>query len=152
MGSNINLGKYFVNGPIDIKIVAKLINKINTIDRIGAHSIFLGQVRADERKSSASRQKSKVESIYYTAYKRMAVAEIEKIIEKSLMKFSLNCLIILHSLGKVNAGELSLLIIASSSHRKSCISSIKYVVDEFKRNVPIWKKERFDDGSYRWVE
>lgn len=152
MESDITFGKHFINGPIDFNIAAKLINKINTIDQIGAHSIFLGQVRADENRIFPYKKKSNVESIYYTAYKKMATTEIKRIIEKNSRKFGLNNLCILHSLGKVNTGGISILIIASSSHRKSCISSIKYIVDEFKRTVPIWKKERYEDGSYRWVE
>jgi molybdopterin synthase catalytic subunit len=146
------LDKFFVKGPIGINIATKLIRKIKADDQIGAHTIFLGQVRADEKKIYASNKRSKVEFIHYTAYKTMAAVEIKKIIEKSTKKFNLNNLIILHSLGKVNIGEISMLIIASTSHRKSCISSIKYVVDEFKKNVPIWKKERYENGSYRWVD
>lgn len=135
-----------VKGPISPKKVAELISEHQTKTDLGAHSLFLGQVRADEK------NESKVVYIEYSAYDEMAEKEISNIKEDAIKKFELTCVHINHSLGNVKAGELSLLVMVSAPHRENCLESLKFIVSEIKKRVPIWKKEKFEDGSYRWVE
>ena len=143
---NSNKYKYFVNGPIKTEMISGLVSDIRSNPNLGAQSIFLGQVRADKN------NKSKVQSIHYSAYAEMAEKEIEKIKKNVLKKYGLLNINILHSLGEVKCGEISVLVLVSSVHRGECFESLKYIVNEIKTKVPIWKKEIYEDGSYRWVE
>jgi molybdopterin synthase catalytic subunit len=138
--------KYFVNGPVSSEIITSLFLDNQSNHEIGAQDIFLGQVRADKKDESG------VQSIYYSAYVEMAENEIEKISENTAKQFSLSNINILHSIGEVKCGEISVLVLVSSAHREGCFESLKYIVNEIKTKVPIWKKEIYDDGSYRWVE
>jgi molybdopterin synthase catalytic subunit len=138
--------KYFVNGPIDSEIISELFSNNQSDLKIGAQCIFLGQVRADEK------DKSRVQSIHYSAYAEMAEKEFEKIKKDTVNKFSLSTIKILHSVGEVKCGEISVLVLVSSAHRGECFESLKFIVNEIKTKVPIWKKEIYDDGSSRWIE
>jgi molybdopterin synthase catalytic subunit len=145
--------KFLIKGPINVNMVSDLIVKHQTKHELGTHSLFLGQVRADEIILKEDTEKgSRVKSIVYSAYEEMAEKEIFNIKEDTIKKYSLNCLHIYHSIGEVKTGEISLLVMASSSHRENCFDSLRYVVNEIKNKVPIWKKEIFEDGSHRWIE
>ena len=137
---------YFVKNAISPNFIADQIAKHNSRHNIGGHSIFLGQVRADETDGK------KVESIEYSAYEEMANKEISKIREAAFSKRSLTCLHIYHSLGQVKAGEISLFIFVSAEHRKQAIAAMAELVEDVKFKVPIWKKEIFQDKTEKWVE
>jgi len=131
----------FIKGPIDPVFVSDQIAKHSTKNTIGGHSIFLGQVRADEKEGKV------VEKIVYSAYEEMANKEISKIREEAFSKRDLTCLHIYHSIGEVMVGEISMFIFASSAHRKEAIEGTTEVVEQIKFNVPIWKKEIVEDKS-----
>lgn len=137
---------YFVQGSIKPKFIVEKITEHNTNYTIGAHSIFLGQVRADEVDNK------QVKGIEYSAYKDMANKEIDKIREGAFTKWPLSCMHIYHSNGFVKTGEISLFILVSAGHRKECLEAVQKVTDEIKQKVPIWKKEIIEDGSAHWVE
>lgn len=137
---------YFVQGAIDPFFIGEQIAKHNAKDDIGAHSIFLGQVRADEK---AGKQ---VAGIEYSAYANIANQAFTKIREQAFEKWSLNCLHIIHSEGLVKTGELSLFVFISSGHRKESIKAMEQIVENIKHNVPIWKKEIMEDKSVHWVQ
>jgi molybdopterin synthase catalytic subunit len=136
--------KVFVDGPIRGLFVGESIAKHQSKTSIGAHSIFLGQVRndiIDDREVSA---------IEYSAYEEMAELEIEKIREEAFDKFNLVCLHIYHSLGLVEAGEISLFVFTSSPHRDDSFKATRFIVDEIKSRVPIFGKELFTDSTHGW--
>ncbi len=137
---------YFIQGAIDPVYIGEQIAAHNTKHDIGAHAIFLGQVRADEQ---ADRQ---VAGIEYSAYADMAIQAFTKIREQAFKKWSLNCLHIIHSNGLVKTGELSLFVFCSSVHRIDSINAMEQIVEDIKHTVPIWKKEIMVDQSRRWVE
>jgi len=136
----------FIKGPIKPQFIAEQISKHNTKHDIGAHSIFLGQVRADEVDNK------RVKGIEYSAYENMAEKEISKIRENAFAKWPLSCLHIYHSKGPVKTGEISLFIFVSAGHRTECLKAIHQIVEEIKHKVPIWKKEIMDDGSAHWIK
>jgi molybdopterin synthase catalytic subunit len=146
MNNNNSTYKYFVDGPIGTEVISGLVSNYQSKHELGVQCIFLGQVRADEK------DKSRVQSIQYSAYVEMAEMEMVKIKEDAVKKYGLSGINMLHSLGELNCGEISVLVLVSSAHREECFESLKYVVNEIKTKVPIWKKEIYDDGSYRWVE
>ncbi|MEP7146821.1 MAG: molybdenum cofactor biosynthesis protein MoaE [bacterium] len=129
------INKYFIKGKIDPELIASEIAKHKSKTGIGAHCIFLGQVRADEIEGK------KVSGIIYTSYSEMAEKEITSIREEILGKYDLKCLHIYHSLGEVNTGEISFFVFGSMSHRKNLYQAIEETVDLVKTKVPIWKKQ-----------
>jgi molybdopterin synthase catalytic subunit len=138
--------KVFVRGPIHPGKIADSISKHQSKTEIGAHSIFLGQVRADVMDGRS------VKAIEYSAYKEMADREFHKIRENAFSKFELTCAHIYHSLGKVDAGEICLFIFTSSPHRKGAIDACQYILDSVKTKVPIFGKEIFEDETCQWKE
>ena len=138
--------RFFVDGAISPQTIADSIEKHSTKKNIGAHDLFLGQVRADVIDGKT------VNSIEYSAYDEMAEKEIEKIRESIITKYQLTCAHILHSLGKVNAGEISLFVLVSSPHRKAAMDACREMVELIKKDVPVFGKEIFDDNSYQWKE
>jgi len=136
----------FVEGPIAPSKIAESIEKHSTMHDIGGHSIFLGQVRADELDGKA------VTAIEYTCYPEMAEAVIHEIREETFSKFQLSCMHIYHSLGIVEAGAISLFVFTSSKHRAAAIDACTFVVEAIKSKVPIWGKELFNDESHTWKQ
>jgi molybdopterin synthase catalytic subunit len=134
----------FVEGPIPASMIAQSIEKHSTMLGIGAHSIFLGQVRADEKEGK------KVTAIDYTCYREMADFVFHEIREETFAKFHLTCMHIYHSLGYVKSGEISLFVFTSSKHRRMAIDACSYVVEEIKSKAPVWGKEIFEDESHEW--
>jgi molybdopterin synthase catalytic subunit len=139
--------KVFVQGPINPQFIADSIKKHQSKVNIGAHAIFLGQIRADEKEGGL------VTGIDYSAYEEMAEAAFEKVREAAFEKFDLTCMHIYHSLGLVPVGEISLFVFVSSAHRRIAFEASEFVVEEIKANVPIFGKELIGDkGTYLWKE
>lgn len=136
----------FVDGPISTSMIAEAIQKHQHKTDIGGHSIFLGQVRADN-KGGAS-----VRCIEYTAYADMAIEKAAEIREDIFAKYDLTCLHIYHSLGVVPAGDISLFVFTSSVHRKPAIAACQELVERIKYELPVWGKELFDNESHNWKE
>lgn len=136
--------KVFIEGAITPVFIGESISKHSTKKDIGAHSIFLGQVRNDRINDI------KVKAIEYTSYIEMAEEKFHEIREDAFGKYSLTCLHIYHSLGRVNAGEISLFVFTSSAHRKDAIKACEEIVERIKSEAPVWGKEIFDDESHQW--
>jgi molybdopterin synthase catalytic subunit len=134
----------FTEGAIAPAFIAESIAKHNTQTKIGAHSIFLGQVRNDVIEGK------EVESIEYSTYLEMALEKMHMIREEIFSKYPLTCMHIHHSLGRVKAGEISLFVFTSSEHRKAAIEACSEVVERIKAELPVWGKEVFKDESYQW--
>ena len=136
----------FVQGPISPESIAKSIANHSSKTDIGGHSIFLGQVRADEKEGG------KVTRIEYTAYEDMALEKAFEIREAIFAKYPLSCMHIYHSLGEVKVGEICLFVFTSSKHRKAAIDACEELVERIKKEVPVWGKELIDNDSSVWKE
>ena len=134
----------FKDGAITSEFIGNSIAKHQTKTSIGAHNIFLGQVRADEIDGKP------VAAIDYTAYEEMANAKFHEIREATFEKFELTCMHIYHSLGTVKAGEICLFVFVSSPRRKVTYKAIEYIVEEIKAHAPVFGKEIFEDESHQW--
>jgi len=134
----------FVKGSIDPAFIAESIQKHSTHTSIGAHSIFLGQVRADRI------DEKELKAIDYSAYEEMALEKMYDIREAIFGKYALTCMHVYHSLGRVPAGEICLFVFTSSKHRKAAIDACEEMVERIKSELPIWGKEVFEDESYQW--
>jgi molybdopterin synthase catalytic subunit len=134
----------FVEGAITSGFIADSIQKHSTKTNIGAHSIFLGQVRNDFIDGKT------VAAIEYTAYEEMALEQMHKIREAIFEKYDLTCMDVYHSLGMVAAGEISLFVFTSSIHRKAAIDACEEAVERIKKELPVWGRELFDDSTFQW--
>ncbi|MCM4158295.1 molybdenum cofactor biosynthesis protein MoaE [Antarcticibacterium flavum] len=131
----------FVQGPISSEKIAQSIQNHSTKTNIGAHSIFLGQVRADEKEGST------VTAIEYTTYEEMALQKAFEIREAIFAKYDLTCMHIYHSLGEVKVGEICLFVFTSSKHRKMAIDACEELVERIKKELPVWGKELMENGE-----
>ena len=138
--------KIFVQGAIPVEKIANSIANHQHKTNIGAHDIFLGQVRADEIDGKI------VSHIEYTAYEEMAEKVVHEIREKAFGKFDLTCAHIYHSMGKVKTGELCFFVFTSSAHRQMAFEATRFIVEEIKANAPIYGKEIFEDASSQWKQ
>ena len=134
----------FIQGAIAANFIGDSIAKHQSKTAIGAHNVFLGQVRADEIDGKT------VVAIEYSAYEEMAEKSLYEIREAAFAKYDLTCLHIYHSLGIVKAGEICLFVFVSAPRRKVVFSAIEFLVEEIKEKVPVFGKEIFEDETYAW--
>lgn len=134
----------FIQGPIPAAFIGDSIAKHQSKTAIGAHNIFLGQVRADVIDGK------KVVAIDYSAYEEMAEQNFHDIREAAFAKFELSCLHIYHSLGLVKTGEICLFVFVSAQRRKVTYEALEFLVEAIKEKIPVFGKEVFEDASYTW--
>jgi molybdopterin synthase catalytic subunit len=110
--------------------------------RNGAVASFLGVVRGS----------GGVVSIHYDAYEDMAARVIAEIVAEAQSRFDIGDASVIHRIGVVGAGEPSLRAVVRAPHRTAAFDALRWLVDEVKRRVPIWKKEQYEDGTSRWLD
>jgi len=93
------------------------------------------------------------ETLYleYEAYERMALKEMQKLIEAAKAEYEIANVGIVHRTGKLEIGETSVVISVAAPHRKAAFNACEWLIKELKRTVPIWKKEVYADGE-EWIE
>lgn len=136
----------FFEGPIPAQKIADDIQKHSSKTNIGAHSIFLGQVRADAFEAGL------VEAIEYTSYQEMALEKMHHIREALFEKYHLTCMHVHHSLGRVAVGEICLFVFVSSKHRQAAIEACSELVESIKKELPIWGKEILSNQTSVWKQ
>ena len=143
---NVNMSKktVFIQGPISSEFIGQAIAKHQSKHTIGAHNIFLGQVRADEMDGTI------VSAIEYSAYEEMANEAMDVIREKAFAQFDLICMHIYHSVGEVKAGEICLFVFVSATRRKQVYEATEAIVNWIKTDVPIFGKELFENSTFTW--
>ncbi len=112
--------------------------------RVGAISVFIGIVRGE----TGGRI---VEALEIEAYEEMAVKEMERIRGEALERFDVEEVVILHRVGRLKVGETILVILVAAAHRDEAFKACRYVLEELKRRVPLWKREITSEGA-TWVE
>ncbi len=110
----------------------------------GAVVIFEGVVRNQTRGR-------KTLYLEYEAYEEMALPQIESLAMQALRQFQIRDLAIVHRLGRLEIGEISVLIAVVSAHRAAAFEACRWLIDTLKRTVPIWKKEYFEGGA-AWAD
>ena len=134
-----------INGPVTRDMISSILAFFGNDPASGGHSVFLGQVRADVKGSK------QVVAIDYSAYEDMVRKEAEKITQSIFSEFNdVRSVKIMHSTGRVNAGEISLFVLVSSGHRHQAMEACSKTVELIKSNLPIWKKEIFSDNTHEW--
>ena len=129
-----------VDGPID---VTALLSEASD-ESCGASTMFLGTVR-DVNDGRA------VTGIEYSAYRRMAEREMRSIANEAGEMFGVTHLIVEHRLGTLGLGDISVAVVAAHAHRAPALDANRYVIEQLKRRVPIWKLEHYRDGTREWV-
>ena len=127
--------------PIDS---TSLIREVAAADR-GAIVLFLGTVRN-------SNEGRAVNGIDYSAYDAMAVAEMQRIVSEAESRFAGVAIALEHRVGTLSIGEASVAIACSHAHRAAALDANRFVIEELKRRVPIWKREHHLDGTSEWVD
>jgi molybdopterin synthase catalytic subunit len=127
--------------PID---AASLMAEVSGTE-YGAVSLFVGTVRDTNDGRS-------VDAIDYTAYTVMAEAELERILDEAEARFGVTSLVVEHRIGALGIGDVSVAIAAAHAHRQPALDSVRYIIEEIKKRVPIWKMEHYSDGSREWVD
>jgi len=134
----------FIDGAISPDFIASSITKHQSKKDIGAHEIFLGQVREDKLNNGI------VKAIEFTAHEEMAGEKVNEIREKAFDKFNLSCMHIYHSLNLVETGQICFYVFASSAHRNDCREAVAWLVDTIKEKVPIFGKQILESGEHEW--
>ena len=130
-----------VRDPIDpLEMIDAVSNAAN-----GAVLVFLGAVRQVNEGRA-------VTGIDYAAYEAMALRELEAIVAEGAAKFDTNDIAVRHRLGELTVEEVSVAIAVGHSHRDSAYALSRWVIEELKRRVPIWKREQYVDGTHEWVD
>lgn len=109
----------------------------------GASVLFFGMIR---HQSNAK----KVSYLEYEAYEEMAEKLIQELVASTFAKWALEEIKILHRLGRVWLGQIAIAIEVKSVHRDEAYQASRYLIEEMKHRVPIWKKEYFSDGTSEW--
>lgn len=110
----------------------------------GAYASFEGWVRNHN-------EGREVQALDYEAYESLGVKEGERIIEEALARFEIERAACVHRVGALQLGDLAVWVGVSAHHRDAAFAACRYIIDEVKSRVPIWKKERYLDGDSGWI-
>ena len=126
------------------------ISAADVLDRVGADEdgavvLFLGVVR-DHNDGAA------VTGMTYDAYDEMAGKVLTEVAEAAAERLGTDRLAVVHRVGDLSVGEVSVAIAASSPHRAEAFDAARYVIETIKERVPMWKKEHYVDSGSRWLE
>jgi molybdopterin synthase catalytic subunit len=130
---------FLTESPLDLPA---LVAEVAADDRGGIAS-FLGTVR-DHHQGRA------VQALEYSAYAPMAEAECARILDETERRWPVR-VALRHRVGLLEIGDAAVAIAVAGAHRDEAFAACRYVIEEVKRRVPIWKRERYADGSVEWV-
>jgi molybdopterin synthase catalytic subunit len=111
----------------------------------GAYASFEGWVR------NHNDGRDGVLRLEYEGYEQLGVKEGERIIAEAMARFDITKAHCIHRLGLLETGDLAVWVGVSAAHRDAAFAACRYIIDEVKHRVPIWKKEHYADGNSGWV-
>ena len=121
-------------------------NEFVVVPNAGGICIFSGNTRAE-----TSADGRELIALDYEAYADMAIRQLNELAARTRQRWPVLKLAILHRVGRVAVGEPSVVIAVSTGHRKEAFEACRFVIDELKRDVAIWKKEVWASGDASWV-
>lgn len=130
-----------VEDPIDINLIYNQLADPSS----GAVVLFVGRVRNHNDGRSIRR-------IHYTAYTEMAQSEMNQIAEEARQKFPISQLALVHRIGNLVIGDISIAVAVGTPHRAAAFDGARFLIDTIKTRVPIWKQEFTDEESAHWVD
>jgi molybdopterin synthase catalytic subunit len=129
-----------VDRPIEVgAIIAEVARASN-----GATVLFVGTVREVNNGRT-------ITGMDYTAYNAMAERELADICREAALEFETDDIVVEHRLGTLGLGDASVAIAVGHPHRGPAYDASRYVIEQLKQRVPIWKLEHYVDGSREWV-
>jgi len=133
--------KFSVNDtPIDVAAARQAV----TDSHCGALVVFEGWIR-DHNEGQA------VERLEYEVYRPVAEKEGAKIIDEALERFTVSHAMCIHREGMLELGDCAVIVCVSSAHRGAAFDACRYIIDQTKTRLPIWKKEHYVTGVSEWV-
>lgn len=129
-----------VTRPID---ASRLLDEVHAVSN-GAALLFIGTVREvnDGRE---------VTGIEYSAYEAMAERELDAIVREACALAATEHVVVEHRIGALGLGDASVAIAVGHPHRGPAYEASRYIIEELKKRLPIWKREAYVDGSREWV-
>lgn len=110
----------------------------------GAYASFEGRVRNHNEGRGVQR-------LEYEAYEQLGMKEGERIVAEALARFPLARARCVHRLGVLDIGDLAVWVGVTAAHRDAAFAACRYIIDEVKLRVPIWKKEHYEGGDSGWI-
>lgn len=110
----------------------------------GAFATFEGWVRNHNEGLAVLR-------LDYEAYERLGLKEGQRILDEAMARWPVRQLSCVHRLGGLEIGEMAVWVGAASAHRDAAFAACRFVIDEVKDRVPIWKKEHYSSGDSGWI-
>ena len=130
---------YLTSHPIDI---AGLLAEVGD-SGLGGTAVFVGTVRRGP-------DDGPVIAIDYSAYDAMAELEFGRIVGEALARWPGARIAVRHRTGRIPTGEASVAVVAAAPHRAQAFEACRFVIEEVKVRVPVWKRELLEDGSHAW--
>ena len=109
-------------------------------DSVGGICLFIGTIRNKNLDKG-------VERLEMEAYPPMAIKQIEKLCEQASTTWQIKKAVVVHRIGKLAIGDIAVIIGVASVHRPEAFAACQWLIDELKKEVPIWKNEFYEDGS-----
>ena len=129
--------------PIDVRALVEAMR-----DRAaGAVATFEGVVRAEK-----SREGRELVALDYSAYEEMAAEQMAALLKQCLRDHAILRASVRHRLGRMAVGETSVAIAVVAAHRGAAFDACRWLIDAVKRDVPIWKRDVWSDGTTEWVD
>jgi molybdopterin synthase catalytic subunit len=126
--------------PIDPSVQMEALRDVRT----GACVTFEGRVR-DQNGGRA------VRALEYEAYGPLAESEGDRILAEALGRFQVTQAVCAHRTGSLALGDIAVWVAVTAGHRAAAFDACRFIIDEVKARVPIWKKEHYSDGSSEWI-
>jgi molybdopterin synthase catalytic subunit len=134
------MGFELLDTPIDVKAL-----RLGLLaDAAGGYASFEGWVR-DHNEGRP------VRGLTYTSYRALAQTEGAAIVAEALRRFDIAAAACAHRLGDLEVGEMAVWVGVSAAHRGPAFDACRWIIDEVKARVPIWKNERYADGEGQWL-
>lgn len=126
--------------PIDVAALRRALEGAG----VGAVVCFEGRVRDHN-------DGRRVDGLAYQAYLELAETEGRRIVEEARARFAVDRIICVHRVGELALGEVAVWAGVSAGHRAAALDACRYVIDQVKARVPIWKREHYVDGASEWL-
>jgi molybdopterin synthase catalytic subunit len=110
----------------------------------GALVVFWGRVRDHN-------DGRRVTGLEYSSYEELAVKEGRRIVAEAVQRFGLDAVRAVHRLGTLAVGDAAVVVEVAAGHRGEGFDACRWIIDEIKARVPIWKKEHYVEGDHEWV-
>lgn len=131
---------FLARAPIDAAALTAQVRR----EEHGGIATFVGSVRNHHRGRE-------VVALEYTAYEAMAERVSGEIVGEASARWPI-AVAMAHRIGALEVGDTAIVVAVGAAHRGAAFDACRWIVDEVKRRVPIWKRERYSDGSEEWVD